>query len=120
MPTVTITIDTKFYLFNQNNSGGSFHVNDRVCHYVIIEATSASDANRKAMDIGIYFNGVQYDRDCSCCGDRWYSVNDRDAEEEPLIYGQKPEAFDYRPFSSEKGRVQCRIYYIDGVIKEYQ
>lgn len=27
-----------FYLFSQNNSGGSFIVNDKVCHRLFIEA----------------------------------------------------------------------------------
>ncbi len=27
-----------FYLFNQNNSGGAFIVNDKVCHRLFIEA----------------------------------------------------------------------------------
>lgn len=60
-----------FYEFNQNNSGGSFEVNDKVCHRVIIEATDATEANYLAERLGIYFNGCDRGMDCSCCGDRW-------------------------------------------------
>jgi len=60
-----------FYEFNQNNSGGSFTVNDKVCHRVIIQAHSPSEARQKALDIGIYFDGCALGLDCSCCGDRW-------------------------------------------------
>jgi hypothetical protein len=49
---------TKFYEFDQNNSGGSFVVNDKVCHRVIID---------KAETLGIHFDGWG---DCSCCGNR--------------------------------------------------
>ncbi len=61
-----------FYEYNQNNSGGSFVVNDKVCHRVIIEADSKSAAEMKAEDLGIYFNGVDAGYDCECCEDRWY------------------------------------------------
>lgn len=61
-----------FFIFNQNNSGGHFHQNERVDCYVIVEAKDATQANDRAESIGIYFNGVRADRDCECCGDRWY------------------------------------------------
>nr|DAQ95528.1 MAG TPA: hypothetical protein [Caudoviricetes sp.] len=35
-----------FYLFNQNNSGGSFIVNDKVCHRLFIEADDGREALR--------------------------------------------------------------------------
>lgn len=54
-----------FYTFAQNNSGGSF---------VIAES------------IGIYFDGVECDLDCECCGDRWSRYCDEN--DEPLINGQ--------------------------------
>jgi predicted 3-demethylubiquinone-9 3-methyltransferase (glyoxalase superfamily) len=60
-----------FFLFSQNNSGGSFIVNDKVAEYVIIEANKASHANSDAEEIGIYFSGVSTGDDCGCCGDRW-------------------------------------------------
>jgi hypothetical protein len=55
---------TKFYEFDQNNSGGSFVVNDKVCRRVIID---------KAETLGVYFDGWG---DRSCCGNRWHSASD--------------------------------------------
>lgn len=62
-----------FYEYDQNNSGGSFIENDKLCHRVIIEAESEKEADEIAKNIGIYFNGVAKGYDCECCGDRWYS-----------------------------------------------
>ena len=60
-----------FYEFNQNNSGGSFVVNDKLCHRLFIEADSSNEAIAKAEDLGCYWNGVEDGLDCPCCGDRW-------------------------------------------------
>lgn len=60
-----------FYEFDQNNSGGSFIVDDNVCHRLFIEATNEEEAIAKAEDLGCYWNGVANGIDCSCCGDRW-------------------------------------------------
>ena len=43
-----------------------------IAHRLYIEAESEKDATRKALNMGVYFNGVDDDVDCSCCGDRWY------------------------------------------------
>ena len=64
-----------WYLFDQNNSGGSFIVNDKVCHRLFIEAESFDDAVEKAEELGCYWDGVADGRDCPCCGDRWYQIN---------------------------------------------
>jgi hypothetical protein len=34
-----------FYEFSQNNSGGSFDVNDKLCHVMIIEADTEATVN---------------------------------------------------------------------------
>ena len=65
-----------WYLFDQNNSGGRFVVNDKVCHRLFIEAESAEDAIDKAEDLGCYWDGVEYGLDCPCCGDRWSRCDD--------------------------------------------
>ena len=62
----------KFYEFKQNNSGGSFAVNDQLCHNLIIEANNSEEAESKAESMGVYFNGCDEGMDCPCCGDRWY------------------------------------------------
>jgi len=70
---------TNFYEFSQNNSGGSFDVDNDVCRRLFIEATNAEQANRIAQDLGVYFNGCDSGMDCSCCGDRWYEADEYDA-----------------------------------------
>lgn len=73
---------SKFYEISQNNSGGSFDVDDKVCHRLIIEANSEKEAESIAEDLGCYWDGVDNQQDCSCCGDRWYrSFNDVNIEE---------------------------------------
>lgn len=62
----------KFYQFNQNNSGGSFDVDNKVCHRLFIQADNVDEAAEIAESIGVYFNGVDEGMDCECCGDRWY------------------------------------------------
>jgi hypothetical protein len=73
-----------FYTFNQNNSGGEFTRNANVDHYVIIEADNRRSSMDIALNIGIYFDGVNEDIDCACCGDRWYESND--GEDVPSLY----------------------------------
>lgn len=72
-------MSTKFYIFDQNNSGGYW---DKVLGYkVIIEAENPRQANKLAEVMGIYFNGVDNGMDCECCGDRWCEVDEYDAIE---------------------------------------
>ena len=106
-----------FYHFNQNNSGDRFHNNSWVCNHVIIEARCAAEANERAEDRGIYFNGVEDNLDCSCCGDRWYPVWGQ-GDDEPLIYGVHPAAHD--ELFVEPGEVFCRVFYLDGHVAEFR
>lgn len=80
---------SKYYQFTQNNTGGSFSRNDKagIGNFVIIEAENAKQANSIAEEKGIYFNGCESGLDCSCCGDRWHRVNERDEDNEPMLYG---------------------------------
>ena len=81
-------METKFYEINQNNTGGSFVTNDKLCHRLFIEADSESEATDKAEDLGCYWNGVDDGMDCSCCGDRWYpSGNSVDLEDQNARWG---------------------------------
>ena len=68
----------KFYTFRQNNSGGRFKQNNEVDIKVVIEANNAEHANKRAEEIGIYFDGCSKGIDCPCCGDRWYEVYEID------------------------------------------
>lgn len=62
---------SSYYEYDQNNSGGLFDIDEEkgIGHLVVIQAYSANEANRKAQEIGLYFDG---DGDCSCCGNRWW------------------------------------------------
>jgi hypothetical protein len=107
-------VATKFYTFSQNNSGGFFN-NDHasaVAEYVIIEAKSAIAANAKAKDIGIYFDGCKFGIDCSCCGDRWYSVDEYDAKEAPTVYGTPVTEW-------VTGESSGYVHYLDGTVRGF-
>ena len=79
-----------WYEFDQNNSGGWFHINDEkgIGPKVWIEADNANEANEKAQEIGIYFNGVDKGRDCDCCGDRWDATDKDWGFEKPKFYSR--------------------------------
>jgi hypothetical protein len=102
-----------FYCFRQNNSGGSFVVDEDsgLTHFVIIEAGSADEANSKAEDIGIYFDG---EYDCPCCGDRWYPASDYEGEALPSVYDTPIAEYvkdGYQWMDSGKNAV---VHYADG------
>lgn len=63
-----------WFEYSQNNSGGSHQYDDTagISEWVFIEADSAKAADETARSIGIYFDGVDQDMDCGCCGDRWH------------------------------------------------
>lgn len=61
-----------WYRYNQNNSGGTFDEDENLCQEIFIEAADAEEANAKAQTLGVYFDGCETERDCPCCGDRWY------------------------------------------------
>lgn len=67
-----------FFMWNQNNSGGHFAVNDDLTWRVVIEADTYQQAEQKAFEFGVYYNGCDDDIDCSCCGDRWYEGEELD------------------------------------------
>jgi hypothetical protein len=77
-----------YFAFHQNNSGGSFVRDDNVAEVVIIEAKNADEANLRAEEVGIYFDGCDKDWDCPCCGDRWYRQWGDEGSEVPSVYGQ--------------------------------
>lgn len=69
------------YHFRQNNSGGSFDVDESVTVNVYIEAQSTTQANDFAEAVGIYFDGVSTGQDCPCCGDRWEMISSYESPE---------------------------------------
>ena len=68
-------LETKFYEFDQNNSDGSFDVDDNVCHRVIIEAIDANHA-QSIFEPMIENQSGSY----PCCGDRWSSYDPDEIE----------------------------------------
>ena len=105
----------KWFEFNQNNSGGSFIVNDKVCHRLFIEAKSFDDAVEKAEELGCYWDGVINGVDCPCCGDRWSCWDD-----EPIDL-KNNSIEEYAQVLADKYGLttpDIRIYYDDGKVKE--
>jgi hypothetical protein len=94
---------TKFYEYTQNNSGGSFEVDNDLCHRLLIEADSAEQADAIAEALGVYFDGCDNGMDCECCGDRWYSQN---------RYGDSGMSFpySYASFSKEEAESLAETY----------
>lgn len=115
---------TKFFIFNQNNSGGSFRYSKEsgISRYVIIEAVDAEAAMNRAEDIGLYFDGVANDMDCECCGDRWHRPWSDEGTDEPSIYGVHPsehhvEGSRYRFFKADE--FEIAVHYMDNRIEWY-
>jgi hypothetical protein len=112
------TINTKFYHFSQNNSGGKFNLDEDngIAQHVVIEAIDYDDANRRAEDIGIYFNGCRKKIDCKCCGDRWNEVSEYDCNghqsKVPTVYGKVLD-------DSYNDDYDCYVHYMDGTIVKY-
>jgi hypothetical protein len=99
-----------FFTYDQNNTGGSYIVDDSVSRYVIVEADTYQQANDIAESIGLYFDGSG---DCDCCGNRWYAqYSDKDGTIMPEIGGE-PINCNYRSVAvfSYPGEVFCRVYY---------
>lgn len=99
----------RFYTYSQNNSGGSFIINEErgITEYVIVEAHSHDDANGRAESIGLYFDGYG---DCECCGNRWSEQYSYDSGTEiPEIYGKPASQYEY------PGSVA--IHYLNGVLE---
>lgn len=63
---------SKFYEYDQNNSGGYF---ESPAWLVYVEADSAEEADQIAERHGLYFDGVDSRKDCECCGDRWWRAS---------------------------------------------
>ncbi len=127
-----------FYKWDQNNSGGSFVVNDRLTHRVVIEADTYKEAEEKAFDMGIYYNGCDMGMDCGCCGDRWhdgeevklpsdYSMNDyNDPKNFMKVTGRKEiilntldEYLQHLTDNYGWESPDARVFYKDGSVKEF-
>lgn len=105
---------SKFYEFQQNNSGGEFHFDEKagITHSVIVKADNREHAIDRAERIGLYFDGVDAGRDCACCGDRWYEPWKDYGTDEPMFYGKPVSAATGWAWMPE-GR-EIAVHYIDG------
>lgn len=107
----------RFFTFDQNNSGGYF---TGPAIDVVVEARTADEANARAEDLGLYFDGAG---DCiECCGYRWSEqYDDDDGTEVPSKYGEPItaegllESFSRRWVSSDKVPLLA-VYTLDGAI----
>lgn len=101
-----------FFEYSQNNSGGGFDLDENVSYTVYVEADSAEEANKKAEEIGIYFDGIDKGLDCECCGDRWYPAYG-EGTELPEMYGVPLDDIKEKPLF----KVSAIIHYKDGTKK---
>lgn len=74
-----------FFMWNQNNSGGHFVVDDDLTWQAVIESDDYQQAEIYALGIGVYYDGVDSGHDCSCCGDRWYEGKELDTGGQTLV-----------------------------------
>lgn len=96
-----------YYKYQQNNSGGDYIQNEDVDEVVIIEASSAEEANSIAESVGIYFDGCATDTDCACCGDRWYRTYEDDGLEDLEVFLQNFQGKLY--IYTEKGKTKASL-----------
>ena len=108
-----------FYEFDQNNSGGWFEENDKLCAILFIEAETQQEAVLKAENLGCYWNGVSKGIDCECCGDRWH----KPYSSKVFPMGQFDNIEEYAQYlSNEYGgwtTPDVRVFYEDGTGKEF-
>lgn len=73
------TVETRWYTYRQNNSGGRFK---GPALFVFVEALNAAHANQIAETAGVYFDG---EGDCQCCGYRWDRAREDSGQPEPTL-----------------------------------
>lgn len=109
-------VNTQFFTFDQNNSGGRYHHTKDLAQLVIIEAITAEEANNKAERLGIYFDGVDGGSDCQSCGDRWNRCYEGDGTDKPMFYADVVDE-NYTPkygWLCDEGKPYGYIHYYDG------
>lgn len=98
-----------FYKFHQNNSGGQCF---KPAYNVFIEADSADEANRRAEVEGIlYFDGVMQDRDCRCCGDRWWRASESSSDKFDSKEKAEASIYDWVKEAAERDGVPISRFY---------
>ena len=110
-----------FYHFRQNNSGGMFAFNEKhgISVNVIIEASDSEDAQDRFEKVGGYFDGVENQRDCECCGDRWSRYDAERVTDEPCVYGTSVAEYEYDYKWIKEADAETFVHYLNGKVEAY-
>lgn len=110
--------ELKFFPFTQNNSGANYEINEPVgiSQKIYIQATNAELANKKAESIGVYFDGVNLDIDCECCGNRWTETTDYDQMNNEELQEDIDRSIKFMRMIGEDATNSVFIHKIDGTI----
>lgn len=105
-----VNVSLKWWVFDQNNSGGYFIQNEDVDHYVAVQAVEVQHAKQRAYEIF-----EDYSDYCECCGERWCVwMDEDDGYPVPHIY-EKP----YTETKKSYYRENMILHYIDGTKEKY-
>ena len=86
------------YVYWQNNSGGYFNEIRKIYkdNMLILPVkhkkfksngyVNLAVADKEIIPSEVYFDGVEKEIDCSCCGDRWSRLDDWDTKEKIYIF----------------------------------
>lgn len=108
-----------WFKFDQNNSGGSFDFDDKLTHRLFIEADTEEEAEAKAFEMGVYYNGCENGLDCPCCGDRWYGCEELKAKD--FEYSGTKTVEEYAEHLAKNYswlKPDVRLFYKNGQVKE--
>lgn len=109
--------EVKYYDFSQNNSGGRWKVDENYGQNTIIAARNVKEANQRAEEVGIYFDGCNAGMDCKCCGDRWSSQWEESKDLEPCVYGEPIEKYIGKYYST---RDKVVVHHADGTRETFK
>lgn len=110
-----------WFHYSQNNSGGYFDFDKerKITHHMVFEAKDANEANILAEARGLYFDGCDNDRDCPCCGDRWYRAYGK-GDEAPMVYGQTAQQYhDSMRWTDDDTMPMIYVFPLKGEVREY-
>lgn len=104
-----------FFFYRQNNSYGVFDIveEDGISIFVIIEAEDDLHADRRAQQIGIYFD-ESFVVDCDCCGARWSRAEGKDGTTVPCYYHIPVHDMPHSVINWAGDAPQGFIHYLDG------
>jgi len=109
-----------WWVFEQNNSGGHFIIDDKVSYRVVIEADTANQADNIADKI------LDNVGSCRCCGPRWGSASEwacHASKEEALASLRPVDPYYQEPgdngiWAYVYGKEKVETFSFDGVLKD--